>query len=76
MVNAPGSGQPGAVDRQIDDLLPAVLRLRATLLLGRTTGGPDCSALARVVRLESDLRAHADCEAELARLEERWTPAL
>lgn len=64
-----------AVDRQVEELAPAVLQLRATLLRSEAIRLPPRQALANVVELEGDLRARVDCEHELAALEERWTHA-
>lgn len=64
-----------AVDRQIEQLVPAVLQLRATLLRREAVRLPAREALNDLVDLEGDLRARTDCERELTLLEASWTRA-
>ncbi len=64
-----------AVDRQIDQLVPAVLQLRATLLQREAVRLPTGEALTGLARLEGDLRARTECERELTLLEASWTRA-
>jgi hypothetical protein len=64
-----------AVERQIEQLVPAVLQLRATLLQRAAVRLPDREALSDLVEFEGDLRANNDCERELALLEASWTRA-
>jgi hypothetical protein len=61
------------VDRQLEELVPAALQLRATLMRSGALERPQTAALSDLRHLEGRLRAEVDCAEELGRLEERWT---
>ena len=64
-----------AVEAQIEQLVPAVLQLRATLLRREAVQLPGREALSQLAEFEGDLRANTECERELALLEASWTRA-